>query len=70
MRVKFLNFQSAQSQNFFPLMCSSSGIYVLPKQIKLRDKIKDYCNSYSFVTYESKPALELVVYDIRDRVWL
>ena len=38
MRVKFLNFQSAQSQNFFPLMCSSSGIYVLPKQIKLREK--------------------------------
>lgn len=36
----------------------------------LRDKIKDYCNRYSFVTYESQPALELVVYDTRDRVWL
>ena len=34
----------------------------------LRDKIYDYCLSYNFVTYECKPALDLVVYDFRDRI--
>ena len=38
MRVKFFNFQSAQYQKFFPLICISSGIYVLPKQMKLREE--------------------------------
>lgn len=34
----------------------------------LKDKIKDYCYAYNFVTYESQPALELFVDDTRDRI--
>lgn len=38
------------------------------KMYYLKDKIKDYCLSYGFFTYECEPALELVVYDYRDRI--
>ena len=34
----------------------------------LKDKIKDYCYAYDFVTYENQPALELFIDDTRDRV--
>ena len=34
----------------------------------LRDKVKDYCYAHNFVTYGCELALELLIYDERDRI--
>lgn len=54
--------------DFQQLNCEAINDVLFSELYYLRDKIKDYCYAHGFVTYESELALELVVYDTRDRL--
>lgn len=63
------NLEKCHFYNEFKVFeCEAINDIIFGKLYYLQDKIKDYCLSYGFVTYESQPALELVIYDYRDEL--